>query len=160
MFNNQEGDMKLGSREKLFVIALISAFLAFGSSANAQTAVSKKVQARLAAAAEKLKAACGSDLSKYCSTVTPGEGRLVFCMMAHEDKLSSKCEFALYDASRKMERTLDLIELAADACWNDIERHCANIPEGGGRIAQCLINNKASVAKACRTTIEKFPSAK
>ena len=80
--------MKVGSGEKLFVIAVISAFLAYGSSAKAQTAVSQKVQARLAAAAEKLQAACGGDLSKYCSAVTPGEGRLIFCMMAYEDKLS------------------------------------------------------------------------
>jgi hypothetical protein len=122
--------------------------------------VSQKVGARLAAASAKLQAACGSDLSKYCNTVTPGEGRLIFCMMAHEDKISSKCDYALYDASRKMERTLDLIEQAADACWNDIEKHCAKIPEGGGRIAQCLLNNKASVAKGCRTAIEKFPAAK
>jgi hypothetical protein len=59
-----------------------------------------------------------------------------------------------------MERTLDLIEQAADACWNDIEKHCAKIPEGGGRIAQCLLDNKASVAKACQVAIEKFPAAK
>jgi hypothetical protein len=53
-----------------------------------------------------------------------------------------------------------LIEEAADACWNDIEKHCAKIPEGGGRIAQCLLNNKASLVKACRVAIEKFPVAK
>jgi hypothetical protein len=152
--------MRVGSRNSLFIIAVMSAFLAFGSAANAQTAVSGKVGARLAAASEKLKTACGSDVTKYCSMVTPGEGRLIFCMMAHEDKLSSKCDYALYDASRKMERALDLIELAADACWNDIEKHCAKIPEGGGRIAQCLLNNKASVAKGCRVAIEKFPAAK
>ena len=152
--------MRVGSPDSLFIIAAISAFLAFGSSANAQTSVAQKAEARLAAASAKLEAACGSDLAKYCSTVTPGEGHLIFCMMAHEDKLSSKCDYALYDASRKMERTLDLIEQAADACWNDIEKHCANIPKGGGRIAQCLLNNKASVARACRTVIEKFPAAK
>jgi Cysteine rich repeat len=152
--------MRVGSYESLFMIVAMSSFLAFGSSTHAQTAVAQKVETRLAAASAKLQAACGGDLSKYCSTVTPGEGRIIFCMMAHEDKLSEKCDYALYDASRKMERTLDLIEQAADACWNDIEKHCAKIPEGGGRIAQCLLNNKASVARACRVAIEKFPAAK
>jgi len=152
--------MRVGSLNSQFIFVVMSAFLAFGSSANAQTAVSQKVAGRLAAASEKLKAACGDDVTKYCSTVTPGEGRLIFCMMAHEDKLSSKCDYALYDASRKMERTLDLLEEAADACWNDIEKHCAKIPEGGGRIAQCLLNNKASLVKPCRVAIEKFPAAK
>jgi Cysteine rich repeat len=142
------------------VAAILSALLAFAPAANAQTAVGKKVATRLAAATDKLKAACGDDLSKYCSTVTPGEGRLIFCMMAHEDKISEKCDYALYDASRKMEHTLDLLADAADACWHDIETHCANSPAGGGHIGQCLLDNKKSLKAACRTAIEKFPVAK
>jgi hypothetical protein len=152
--------MRVASREMLFVSAVMSLFLALGSSVNAQTAVAQKAAARLAAATAKLQTACASDLSKYCSTVTPGEGRLIFCMMAHEDKLSSKCDYALYDASRKMEHTLDLIAQAADACWNDIEKHCANIPEGGGRIAQCLVDNKKSVTGACKAALGKLPATK
>ncbi len=148
-------------RASLFTVAAIfSALLAFAPAANAQTAVGKKVATRLAAATDKLKAACGDDLSKYCSTVTPGEGRLIFCMMAHEDKISEKCDYALYDASRKMEHTLDLLADAADACWHDIETHCANSPAGGGHIGQCLLDNKKSLKAACRTAIEKFPAAK
>ena len=143
----------------VIIAAISSALLAFGSVANAQTAVAKKVAARLAAATEKLKAACGDDLSKYCSSVTPGEGRLIFCMMAHEDKISDKCDFALYDASRKMEHTLELIAEAADECWQDIEKHCAKSPVGGGHIGQCLLDNKKSLKAACRTAIERFPAA-
>ena len=30
--------------------------------------------------------------AKFCGQVTPGEGRLVLCMMAHEDKVSNKCD--------------------------------------------------------------------
>lgn len=127
-------------------------------SASAQTTVSQKVAARLAAAAEKIKAGCAEDLSKYCGTVTPGQGRTLFCMMAHEDKLSEKCELVLYSASRKMERSLTYLSDAADACWNDIEKHCANISAGGGRIGQCLIDNSNSVTKACRTAIGRFPA--
>jgi len=144
----------------LIVTIIGSALLAFASPTNAQTDVSKKVAARLAAAADKLKAACGDDLNKFCSSVTPGEGRLIFCMMAHEDKISEKCDHALYDASRKMEHTLNLVAEAADACWHDIEAHCANGPVGGGHIAQCLIDNKKKLRAACRTEIEKFPAAK
>lgn len=145
----------------LIAIAAIStALLASGSIANAQTAVGKKVAARLAAASEKLKAACGDDLSKYCSTVTPGEGRLIFCMMAHEDKISEKCDVALYNASRKMEHTLDRLAEAADECWPDIEKHCASSPVGGGNVAQCLVDHKKSLRASCRTAIEKFPAAK
>ena len=152
--------MRVASRGMVFITAAMSLFLALGLSANAQTAVAQKAAARLAGATAKLQRACASDLSKYCSTVTPGEGRLIFCMMAHEDKLSSQCDYALYDASRKMEHTLNLIERAADACWNDIEKHCANIPEGGGRIAQCLVDNKKSVTAACKTALGELPATK
>ena len=152
--------MTESSRGMVFITAAMSLFLALGLSANAQTAVAQKAAARLAGATAKLQMACASDLGKYCSTVTPGEGRLIFCMMAHEDKVSSQCDYALYDASRKMEHTLNLIERAADACWNDIEKHCANIPEGGGRIAQCLVDNKKSVTAACKTALGELPATK
>jgi Cysteine rich repeat len=141
-------------------IALMSGVAAFGPNASAQTAVSKNVAARLSAASEKLKAACSGDISKFCKSVTPGEGRVIFCMMAYEDQLSEKCDYALYDASRNLQHSLELVSQVANACWNDIEKHCSNIPAGGGRIAQCLINNKKSVARACRRAIEKFPAAR
>jgi hypothetical protein len=155
-----EDKMKPGLPDFLVLIVVLALLSAFGLSANAQTAVAQRVATRLAAASAKLQAACGDDVSKYCSTVTPGEGRLVFCMMAHEDKISSKCDYALYDASRKAEHALNLIARAADACWNDIEKHCANVPAGGGRIAQCLLDNKKSVTRSCRTAINSFPSQK
>jgi hypothetical protein len=38
---------------------------------------------------------CNSELAQYCAEVTPGEGRLLACLYAHEDKLSGQCERAL-----------------------------------------------------------------
>lgn len=38
---------------------------------------------------------CQQDLEKYCSDVTPGEGRLFSCMHSHADKLSDPCKQAL-----------------------------------------------------------------
>lgn len=147
------------SRKIHFTIAAMAALMAFGTSAFAQTPA-QKVRARLDAAVNKIQAACASDLTKYCSTVTPGEGRVVYCVLAYEDKISTKCEYALYEASRNLNRALDAVGQVADACWDEIEKRCANIPEGGGRIAQCLLTNKASIKKACQSAVEKLPSAK
>ena len=135
-------------------------FCVVAGNVHAQTEVAKKAQERLSAAVEKLQTACGDDLKKYCSTVTPGEGRLLFCMMAHEDKISAKCDYALYSAARNLDRAIDYVEEAADACWPDIEKHCANVSEGGGRIAQCLVNNKSSLSSHCQSALEHFPAAK
>ena len=38
---------------------------------------------------------CSKEIETYCSSVTPGGGRLVSCARAHEDKLSSECIYAI-----------------------------------------------------------------
>jgi len=139
-------------------VALLVSTLPIGRS-DAQTPVAENAKARIAAALTKIHAGCADDLAKFCSTVTPGEGHLIFCMMAHEDKISAKCDYTLFDASRNLGRALDLIEQAADVCWPDIEKHCANAPAGGGHIAQCLLANKTTVASDCRTALDQFPGA-
>jgi Cysteine rich repeat len=155
----QENEMKVSlGVTTAAVFALTLPFLT--GSANAQSAKAENAKARIAAALTKIQAGCGGDIGKFCSTVTPGEGRLIFCMMAHEDKISQKCDYTLYEASQKLEHALDLIEETADACWPDIEKHCANVPEGGGHIAQCLLANKANVASNCRTVLDQFPAGR
>jgi len=142
------------------VITAAAALLLFGACANAQTLIQSGIEARLAAAVSKLENACSDDLKKYCSTVTPGEGRFLLCLEAHEDKIGSRCDYALFDAARNLDRALDRIVQAADACWSDIAKHCAGIPEGGGRIAQCLIAKKTSLNDACQIAISKFQPGK
>lgn len=142
------------SRFSMFITA--SALLAWATSAGAQPAQS--IEARLDAGAKKLIAACGDDVKKFCGQVTDGEGRIMLCMMAHEDKVSSKCDVALYEASRNLERALNRIADAADACWPDIEKNCSNIAPGGGQIAQCLRAKNASLAPACQAVVSKLPA--
>jgi Golgi apparatus protein 1 len=137
-----------------------STFLTSSRSMSAQTAVAENVHERLAAAVQKLQAACATDLNRFCSTVTPGEGRQFFCVMAHEDKISTKCDHALYDAFRNVGRAVMLIGQAADLCWPDIEKYCADIPEGGGRIAQCLVDKKASLDRGCQAALDQLPATK
>jgi hypothetical protein len=133
----------------------LAAMLGFDQIAVGQT---QQLAARLDAAVKKVQAACSDDVQKYCSTVTPGEGRLILCMQAHEDKVSDKCDFALFEASRNLNRVLDRIDRTADICWGDIEKHCSNVPEGGGRILQCLVSQKTSLTPACQTELGKLPS--
>ena len=76
---------------------------------------------RLAAAVQTVQNACAADVSKFCGNVTPGEGRVLLCMQAHDDQLSQGCERALYNASRNLDRALDRVSRIADACWNDIQ---------------------------------------
>jgi hypothetical protein len=42
---------------------------------------------------------------------------------------------------------------AEDACRADVERFCAGIPKGGGRIAACLKANEAYVSPECKADL-------
>ena len=138
----------------------VAATLAFITSAQAQSQIQAKLEARATAAINKLQAACGDDVKKYCSTVTPGEGRLLLCLEAHEDKTSDKCNFGLFEAAHNLSNTIQRIDAAANICWSDIEKYCANTQVGGGRVIQCLVDKKTSVKPACRAVVTKFMAQK
>jgi len=102
-----------------------------------------QLQSRIAAGAERVQAACREEVQNFCSKVTPGEGRLMLCMQAHEDKLSNQCEVAMLEASRNAQQAMRRVERVAEACWTDIQSHCV----GASSIAQCM-NEKRSVLSA------------
>ena len=103
---------------------------------------------------ESVASGCEDELTKYCSNVTPGEGRILACMYAHEDKISGKCEFALYDAAAQLERFIGALTYLANECDEDLDTHCAAVEAGEGQLAQCLLDNKEKLQKRCVAAIE------
>jgi hypothetical protein len=93
---------------------------------------------------------CKSDLEMYCKSVTPGEGRILACLYAYEDKLSGKCTFALYDAANQLERMVMALRYLATECKNDITSLCSDTTPGEGRILKCLEKNDAKVSIRCK----------
>jgi hypothetical protein len=98
--------------EKLLVTLGLLPLLAILSvgSVSAQTDLGKTIQEKLKARVAKFESACARDIKKYCSTVTPGEGRLIYCMEAHEDKISVKCAFELEDAATNVQTAADALK--------------------------------------------------
>lgn len=101
------------------------------------------------AALETVVAACQAEVETYCSQVTPGGGRLLACFAAHEDKLSGECSKALYGFSTELEAFTRALAFAANACYEDITRLCADVESGEGRVANCLLENQAEVSADC-----------
>jgi hypothetical protein len=99
--------------------------------------------------ADQVLQGCASELEAHCAEVTPGEGRLLACLYAHEDKLSGQCEFALYDAAVRLERAIGAISHVASECRADIEGLCARVQAGEGRILQCLNDHAAELSDPC-----------
>ncbi len=92
---------------------------------------------------------CATEIKNYCSQVTMGEGRLLACFYAHEDKLSGQCQYALYDASAQLERAVSALNYVAGQCEDDYMKLCPTVQVGEGRIIECLEANKESVSAAC-----------
>ena len=93
---------------------------------------------------------CEKELETYCKDVTPGDARLLACIYAHEDKLSSKCDYALYDSAVQLERAVSTLTYVVNECAVDIQTLCAEVPAGQGLIKECLDENEKKVSERCK----------
>ena len=50
---------------------------------------------------ESVATGCKAELEKYCSNVTPGEGRLLECLQKNDAKVSNRCKQARKDVGLK-----------------------------------------------------------
>ena len=133
------------------------AILSVGS-VYAQSDIGKTVLEKLTARVAKLESACARDIKRYCKTVTPGEGRMIYCMQAHEDKISIKCAFELGETSTGVQTAADALKDAVIACKAEISGVCGKILPGQGRIAACLLSNKSTASPSCVDAIQKIES--
>jgi hypothetical protein len=97
---------------------------------------------------------CDKELTTWCKDVTAGEGRGLACLYAYSDKLSAKCEYALYDAVAQLERVLTQLTFVANECRDDLKAYCSDIKPGEGRLLQCLEKNDAKVTARCKTAMK------
>jgi cysteine rich repeat protein len=93
---------------------------------------------------------CKKEIETYCKDVTPGEGRVIACLYAHEDKLSGRCDFALYDAAAQLERAVNALAYVANECADDLRSFCKSVEAGEGRLLACLQKNDAKVSQRCK----------
>jgi len=110
---------------------------------------------KLTARIEKVEKACATDIKKYCRTVTPGEGRMIYCLQAHEDKISARCAFELEETATSVQTSADALKDAVIACKAEINGVCGKIPPGNGRIAACLIENRSVASTGCAEAIRR-----
>jgi hypothetical protein len=147
--------MKVTKRLLAGLAALSLLLVLSAGPAPAQSNIGKTIVEKLAAKVALLEKSCAGDIKKYCRTVTPGEGRMIYCMQAHEDKISPKCAYELEQAAASVHETTDLLKEGVLACKAEIAGVCGKIQPGQGRVAACLVDNKATASKACADAIQK-----
>ena len=97
---------------------------------------------------------CKKELDTYCKDVTPGQGRGLACLYAYGDKLSGKCEYALYDAAVQLERAVAALSYTVNECRDDLEKLCSGVRAGEGRLLNCLEKNDSKVSDRCKQAIK------
>jgi hypothetical protein len=102
---------------------------------------------------ETVEKGCAAEIESFCSQVSPGEGRMLACFYAHEDKLSGQCQYALYSASAQLDQAVSALNYVATQCEDDLMTHCANVQIGEGRVLECLRANADSVSPACTQAV-------
>ena len=146
-------------KTKTRLLATLGPFLLLAMSTgpvSAQADLGKTILERLTARVAKLEGACAKDITKYCGTVTPGEGRMIYCMQAHEDKISPKCAFELGDAQSSVQSAADALKDGVIACKAEISGVCGKTQPGQGRIAACLLANKSTASSGCVEALQKL----
>ena len=98
---------------------------------------------------------CKTEIDTYCKDVTPGQGRMLACLYAHSDKLSGKCEYALYDAAAQLERAVAALSYVVNECADDLDQFCTGVAAGNGRLKDCLEKNDKKVSSRCKEAIKQ-----
>jgi hypothetical protein len=138
----------------------------------------KPTQAQISA----IRSACRSDYPNVCAGVRTGGAAALQCLAKNQAKLSAACGRAVAAVSgdgasataatapaaggaaapaapamvlRPMRPREELMVLRS-ACGTDVRSLCGGVPPGGGRIAQCLVSNAASLSPACREVLSQF----
>jgi hypothetical protein len=86
--------------------------------------------------------ACRADAAALCSSVQPGEGRIVACLTENADKLSKACQGRIARAAT-----------VARACSADRETLCGSVTPGQGRLTRCMRDNVQKLSPDCRTAL-------
>jgi len=104
---------------------------------------------------EGLKKACHKELTTFCKGVQPGEGRILACLYAFQDRVSGKCEYAIYDAAAQLEQAAVALKFAAAECKDDLLKYCGNVEVGKGRVKACLDKNEKALSEKCKEALKQ-----
>ena len=142
------------SRHYILSVCTLSAFVLASTAASGQSDLGSQLKSKAEAVVSKLKGACESDLKTYCSNVTPGEARTVFCMLAHEDKISDACVDAVFDVADQIDAKMSKLIRTADACEGEVDKNCEDVRTGKGRLMQCIRDRQDKFSSVCRTALK------
>jgi len=141
-------------RSIILISVMLCIMVVCGGTALAQAQQKGPAVAVAKGIVETVATGCKKELAAYCKDVTPGEGRVLACLYAHEDKLSGRCDYALYDAAAQLDRAVNALAYVAEECGDDMDKYCAEVPTGEGRLLDCLEKNEKNINSRCKDALK------
>ncbi len=124
--------------KKIFVLSLLAAVLAVPALSRAEDEAPEQ-------------GPCKADVQKFCKDVTPGGGRVIACLKAHEDKLSPECKAA---GQKAKERVAQARKDFDTACADDRQKLCKDA-KPGREMMMCFHEHENDLSEGCKSMIEK-----
>jgi gas vesicle protein len=90
---------------------------------------------------------CTSDVKEFCSDITPGKGRVLFCLKSHDDKVSQTCKDQIHEIMKEWKEF-------HQACKMDIQNLCKTVQPGEGRIMACLKQHQTELSTECKALVK------
>jgi hypothetical protein len=115
--------------------------------------LSARCKAKLEADTERAKAiiedftyACTTDIGRFCSNVTMGEGRIYKCLGQHATGLSDRCAGEI----TKFEEGREKMLAVQNACKSDVVTLCPGAASTASGVIDCLETNEAKLSPECK----------
>jgi len=101
-----------------------------------------------------LRANCAKEVGAHCKGVKEGQGRLLACLYAHEDKLSARCGNVVLGSVERLGVMLGALANVRRVCEADAKRLCNGVVAGNGNLVGCLAQARRSVSAQCNATLD------
>jgi hypothetical protein len=98
--------------------------------------------------------ACMPTIAKFCSEVTPGNGRMMSCLYAFEDQVSEECDVAVSESADILDMIFDRLRYIKQQCSEDIAQFCSEVELGHGQIFTCLHEVRTSLSEGCMEVVD------
>lgn len=94
---------------------------------------------------------CKEDRKKFCAAVQ--EEGVFQCLVQNYSNLSEECK-------SHVDKVQAVWKELQTECKEDLEKHCAGMMPGTGKVRKCLMNNKDKLTEKCKTYVESMRKMK
>jgi hypothetical protein len=90
---------------------------------------------------------CAAETLALCNKAV-GTNAVLGCLRSNQEKLTPACQANVADYTA-------IAQQYGEDCQADVQKVCANVPPGQGRLARCLVENISFVSQSCQDAINK-----